>query len=131
MRDKRLWTLDDPGQVTDAQLVGLEQSRGDNKPGWVAKRASEPSCTNGDLQFDPFAAETLGERKVEAEKLAPVIPGHKNTLTSVGMKPAEPTRTTSLLTGFEARGTHYSTRCRSLLADAEYQRLWKPNLHWT
>jgi len=86
MRDERLRALHDPGQITDTQLVRLQQSRGDSNAGWIAKGASETRYLDGSLRLNTFVAEAFGERKVEAEKFAPVIPGHNNNLTSVVMK---------------------------------------------
>jgi hypothetical protein len=86
MRYERLRTLHDPRQITDTQLVRLQQSRGNGDARWIAKRASETGYLESNLWLNPFGAEVFGERKVDAEKLALVIPGHKNTLTTVGMK---------------------------------------------
>ena len=82
MRDEVLGTLDDPGEVADAQLVGVEQRRGKRQ----ARRIGEPLCSRG-RDFSRAGGETplsepLGRRKVEAEQIAAVF-GHENIVTDV------------------------------------------------
>ena len=52
MRDERLGTLDDPGEITDAQLVGLQQSRGDGEPRRICECAGQARCTDGSFWLD-------------------------------------------------------------------------------
>ena len=42
MRDESLCPLDDPGEITDAQLVRPEQRGGKRQPGWIAERVRLP-----------------------------------------------------------------------------------------
>ena len=84
MRHERLGTLDDPGEITDAELIGLEQSRRDGEPRWIRECAGETGRTDGSCWLDPLCPQSLGNRKVEAEKVAAVV-SDPHILTIVGM----------------------------------------------
>lgn len=92
VRDQRLWPLDDPGEITDTQLVCLQQGRGDGEPGRVGECASKLRRLRRRLAVHAPLPQSLGYRKVKAKQIAPVI-GHTDILTDVGMRLAALTGT--------------------------------------
>ena len=81
--DKVLSALDDPSEVTDAELIHLEQRRGKGQPCRIGKRM-RPAC--GGLRFmhpESPNSQPLRGRQVEAQKIAAVI-GHNIILTLIG-----------------------------------------------
>jgi hypothetical protein len=82
MRHERLRTLDDPGEITDAELVGLEKRRGEREPCGICQRAGQTGCEDGSVWLDALRPQTLGNGKVEAEQVAAVV-DHPDILTIV------------------------------------------------
>ena len=85
--DKVLSALDDPSEVTDAELIHLEQRRGKRHPCRIGKRLSP---ARGGLRFmhpESPNSQPLCGRQVEAEKIAAVI-GHDIILTLIGALPS-------------------------------------------
>ena len=81
--DKVLSALDDPSEVTDGELIHLEQRRGKCQPCRIGKRMSP---TRGGLRLmhpESPNSQPLRGRQVEAEKIAAVI-GHDVILTLIG-----------------------------------------------
>ena len=81
--DEVLGALDDPGEVTDAELLCLEQRRGNCQPRRIGKRVC---LARGGLRFmhlESPNSQPLRGRQVEAEKIAAII-GHDIILTLIG-----------------------------------------------
>lgn len=81
--DKVLSALDDPSEVTDAELIHLEQRRGKRQPCRIGKRMGP---ARGGLRFmhpESPSSQPLRGRQVEAEKIAAII-GHIIILTLIG-----------------------------------------------
>jgi len=85
MRNECLGALDDPREITDAELVCFEQGRRDCEPGRIGEGTGEPGRVRGELTIEAAPAQPLRDGKIEAEKLAAIGRRHSNTLTSVGM----------------------------------------------
>ena len=81
--DEVLGALDDPGEVADAELLSLEQRRGNCQPCRIGKRMC---LAGGGLRFmhlESPDSQPLRGRQVKAEKIAAVI-GHEIILTLIG-----------------------------------------------
>ncbi len=87
MRHERLGALDDPGEITDAELFGFQQCRRENEPRRICECAGQARRTDGSFWLDPPRSQTLSNRKVEAEQVAAIV-SYPNILTIVGMKAA-------------------------------------------
>ena len=82
MRHERLGTLDDPGEITDAELISFEQCRGYREPRWICECAGQARCTDGSLCLDAPRPQALSNRKVETEQVTAVV-RYPNILTIV------------------------------------------------
>src|SRR4051794_20422347 len=84
MGDEVLGSLDDPGEVADAQLAAVSERGGDRQPGRITEGLGSGRRRLGNLGRKPAAAQGLGAWEVEAQKVATLI-AHNDILTSVGM----------------------------------------------
>jgi hypothetical protein len=84
MRDEILGALDYPGQITNAQLLGLAEGGEQGQPGRVAKGFRLSGQLLGGIELQAFAPETLGDGEVEAEKFTAII-SHILNLTTIEM----------------------------------------------
>ena len=84
VRDEVLSTLDDPGKVTDAQLVRVEQCRSKRQPGRIGKRVRLPCRRLRHGRVETPDPQSLGRREVETQKIAAIV-GHDHILTFIGV----------------------------------------------
>ena len=82
MRYKCLWTFDNPGEITDAELVGLLERRGEGEASRITKRAGKSRGAKRGLRLQALLPQTLGYREIKTEQLATIL-AHTNILTRV------------------------------------------------
>ena len=85
VRDQCLWPLDDPREITDTQLICVQQGRGDREPRRVGERAGKLRSLRRRLAVHTPLPQSLGDGKVKAKQIALII-GHIDILTGVGMR---------------------------------------------
>jgi hypothetical protein len=84
MRNQILRALADPGQVADAQLTAISQDDGESETRGIRERAGTRGGVLRLGQRETAAAQLLGTREIEAEKLAAIV-AHALILTRVDM----------------------------------------------
>ena len=82
MRDEVLRPLDDPGEISDTQLVGFEQRGRQGQARRVGERPGPPGSLPGQIAGEAPLTEPLGRRQVETEEVTVVV-GHIDTLTDI------------------------------------------------
>ena len=82
MRHEILRALADPREIAHAELVRVEERGGQRQPGRIRDGSSSLCRLPCDRWIETFAPQRLGDRQVEAEKLAMVV-GHEDILMDV------------------------------------------------
>ncbi|HSI82008.1 MAG TPA: hypothetical protein VK919_15310 [Solirubrobacterales bacterium] len=73
MGDQVLGSLEDPGEVADAELVAVGQDRGDRQPRRIAERLRLTGEMPGFGDRDSVAAKRFRLRQIETQQVAAIL----------------------------------------------------------